>query len=311
MSDPLTSLLDSILLSAEHDATLARYFATTSLVCTLWEYMITVDQEITLIWTGNTSYLSVPQFVFRFCRYGLVCSLIYVNAVLVFLPPSMMSELLIYSGEITKQVYRCKSFASILIFCIIMSALGANTYLITQHLRSWDGRTDIFYLLLGSLILTHIPALVLGLIGMKDMYNQTTYVPLVNTCFAFEKSPTLVPTWACVVAFDTLTIVLSIINALDRPRRSNADIMVYLRDDGAPFFLLVFGLRYVGLILLIRQPVTRYYLTVFLAWPMNSMTLSRFILHNEARKKRRRILSRQTNDSTSNNIGGYELPEWH
>lgn len=40
------------------------------------------------------------------------------------------------------------------------------------------------------------------------------------------------------MAFDTLTIVLSIINALDRPRRSNADIMVYLRDDGAPFFLV-------------------------------------------------------------------------
>ncbi|KAI0341095.1 hypothetical protein BDW22DRAFT_1359282 [Trametopsis cervina] len=180
------------------------------------------------------------------------------------------------------------------------SAVGTNTYLITRHLRSWDGRKDVFYIVLSSLIITHVPAFVLALIGIKDTYHRTTYVSVLGACTTVGKSPTLVPAWACLVSFDTLTVILSIVNALDRPRRSNADIMVYLRDDGAPFFLLVFAFRYIGLIFLIKQPATRYYLTVFLAWPLTLMTLCRFIMSNEARKKRQ-VRSRR----------GYELAEWH
>ncbi|KAI0341096.1 hypothetical protein BDW22DRAFT_1359286 [Trametopsis cervina] len=70
--------LSSTLWSAKHDVVLTRYCAVISLVCTVWEYLITIDQEITLIWTGRP-FFSIARLMFRFSRYGLICSLIYAN----------------------------------------------------------------------------------------------------------------------------------------------------------------------------------------------------------------------------------------
>lgn len=64
------------------------------------------------------------------------------------------------------------------------------------------------------------------------------YVAFLDTCAIFSKSPAVIPAWACVITFDSIVIVLSLLNNLDRPRRRDADIIVYLKRDGAPFFLV-------------------------------------------------------------------------
>lgn len=68
--------------------------------------------------------------------------------------------------------------------------------------------------------------------------ENTTYVPLLRTCGILTKTEKLAAAWACVVTYDTLAIVLSIINALDRPRHRDADVISYLQGDGAPFFMV-------------------------------------------------------------------------
>ncbi|KAI0087491.1 hypothetical protein BDY19DRAFT_232987 [Irpex rosettiformis] len=273
-SSPFAAL-ESIIAAGQHDAMLARYFAMSGLVLIIWEYFLTLDQEITLIW--RVKGFSLSSFVFRLSRYGLILSFI------------------------------CQSFAAVLVFCIVASALGTNSYLVMKHLQAWDGRREIYYVIITALLLTHIPGLVLAGLSMKGMYNSTTYVSFLNTCAVFTKTPTVIPAWTCVVAFDSVMIILSFLNALDRPRRRDADVMLYLRRDGAPFFLTVFALRYTGLVLLVRLPPTRYYLTIFLAWPMTSITLCRFILNGERLKARRQDLLLSPNPELIRDANVYEL----
>ncbi|KAI0686934.1 hypothetical protein BC835DRAFT_1377849 [Cytidiella melzeri] len=286
----VASPLEPLIVSRLHDALHTRYFALSGLVVILWEHLATLDQEVEIIWKASRFTLS--RIIFCLGRYGLICSLMYTNTVLIFLPPSRMSA----QASLT-----CQTFASILVFCIVLSAIGTNTYLTLRHLQAWDGRRGVFYVVLTSLILTHVTALVLGAFGMKDVPRNTTYIPFLDTCAVFAKAPTLAPAWACIITFDSIVILLSFLNILDRPRRSNASILLFLRKDGAPFFLTVFALRYTGLILFIKLPATQYYLASFLAWPLASITLSRFILCSE-----KMLMS--SDDGAERSI--HELSDW-
>ncbi len=77
----------------------------------LWDYCLTIDQEVDLIWRAKN--ISLSRVVFRLSRYGLILSLLYANTgtldrplprrngytlnishsvVLTFLPKRMMSQ---------------------------------------------------------------------------------------------------------------------------------------------------------------------------------------------------------------------------
>ncbi|KAI0799704.1 hypothetical protein BC629DRAFT_1498109 [Irpex lacteus] len=288
MGDAFASAIESALAEGQHNAMLTRYFASmffafnypytvranshslavAGLSLMLWDYCLTIDQEVDLIWRAKN--ISLSRVVFRLSRYGLILSLLYANTVLTFLPKRMMSQEASYLTRKIDVYVSCKSFASILAFCVMMSALGTNcaytlllpityslitysAYLIMRHLRAWDGRREIYWVIICAMGLTHIPGVVLAGISMKEMYRSTVYVAFLDTCAIFSKSPAVIPAWACVITFDSIVIVLSLLNNLDRPRRRDADIIVYLKRDGAPFFLV--SLRYIGLVLLVKLPV--------------------------------------------------------
>jgi hypothetical protein len=61
----------------------------------------------------------------------------------------------------------------------------------------------------------------------------------IQGCTLSKKPTGTVAAWSCIVAYDTIAIVLAIINTLDRPRRRDMDIMRFLKGDGAPFFLVI------------------------------------------------------------------------
>jgi hypothetical protein len=104
-----------------------------------------------------------------------------------------------------------------------------------------------------------LPAVVLSIVDIYRLNREGKQYPSYNSTLALllsgdiihfsireiqgctlSKKPTgIVAAWSCVVAYDTIAIVLAIINALDRPRRRDIDIMRFLKGDGAPFFLVI------------------------------------------------------------------------
>ena len=73
--------------------------------------------------------------------------------------------------------------------------------------------------------------------------DHATYVEFLNSCTVLLDTPVAVAAWACVVAFDTIAIILALLNALDRPRHRDIEVMRHLQHDGAPFFIVRVILR--------------------------------------------------------------------
>ncbi|KAI0337291.1 hypothetical protein BDW22DRAFT_1488411 [Trametopsis cervina] len=285
----------SALITGTQDGQLARYFAISGLALTLWDYLLTLEDEAEVVW--QRPHLAPKRLVYRLTRFGLTVGLVYFNTVLLFLPKSSMNPVV------------CKSFAAIIICFIVVSAVGTNTYLVIRHLQSWEGRKVVVRTMQVSLVLTHIPALVLGILAMKQIYGYATYIPSIKTCASIAKPAWLNSAWACVVAFDTFTVILALLNVLDRPRHRDSDIPSYLNADGAPYFLLIFVLRWITLTLLIKIPLAHYFTAIFILWPLTVITLSRFILATELSRRQ----ARQP-PSTTSSIGTYgstiELNRW-
>lgn len=134
MGDAFASAIESALAEGQHNAMLTRYFASmffaypytvransqplvvAGLSLMLWDYCLTIDQEVDLIWRAKN--ISLSRVVFRLSRYGLILSLLYANTgtldrpsprrngytlniahsvVLTFLPKRMMSQEASYS----------------------------------------------------------------------------------------------------------------------------------------------------------------------------------------------------------------------
>ncbi|KAI0799686.1 hypothetical protein BC629DRAFT_189966 [Irpex lacteus] len=171
-----------------------------------------------------------------------------------------ISTLSSFSYHTISWALRCKSLTSLVVLYTIVTTFGTNTYLTLRHVQAWDGRRAILYMFIGALVATHLPAIALGIMSMKEMFENTTYVPALRTCGILVKTNKLGAAWACVVAYDTIAIALSVINVLDRPRRRDADVITYMKGDGAPFFIIVFVLRYVALGLILRLPAGELFL---------------------------------------------------
>lgn len=54
---------------------------------------------------------------------------------------------------------------------IVFNPESCVAYLVIRHLQSWEGRKVVVRTMQVSLVLTHIPALVLGILAMKQIYG--------------------------------------------------------------------------------------------------------------------------------------------
>ncbi|KAI0087475.1 hypothetical protein BDY19DRAFT_907336 [Irpex rosettiformis] len=261
--------------TAQHDVMLIKYCSVAALALIVWDHLILLGEEKTIILRSGARF-SVPAWVFCVNRYWSIIGMIHINVVLVFLSASEMSN------------GRCQSLSAMIVLYLIIATFGTNTYLTIRQFQVWEGGRSILYMLITSFVLTHIPGLVLAVLSMKNLYANSTYVPALNTCAVLTKSK-LYGAWTCVVVYNTIALVLSLLNGLHRPRHRNVDIISYLKSDGALFFGIVFVLRYAVLILMIKLPTDQFFLPTLFVWPVTSATLSRFIITSEARKIRRDV----------------------
>ncbi|KAI0341098.1 hypothetical protein BDW22DRAFT_1359289 [Trametopsis cervina] len=248
------------LISAAHDVILTRYITISGLVVTLWDYTLILDREVRVMWKRPS--FSLTMMVFCLSRYGLILGMLYVNTILVFLPSTSETAL-----------------SNVVI------------YLVVHHLEAWEGRRIILRAIIAGLILTHIPALILSVIGMKDAVADSIYFSPLATCALAKKPMKLTAAWICVVVFDTFTVVLGVLNTFHRPRRRNADIPSYLSSDGALYFML-----------------NEFWTAMFMLWPLTFVTLSRFILSSEASKKGQQVSTHSLSIRTDATV--VELASW-
>ncbi|TFY52369.1 hypothetical protein EVG20_g10578 [Dentipellis fragilis] len=89
--------------------------------------------------------------------------------------------------------------------------------------------------------------------GRPHAGRQTGHISYEDTffhmCVIEIRPPTWAWFWVSQIAFDVFVVLLSLINAADRPRGLNVKLLTDLRRDGWLFYLALFSLRLMNLVL--------------------------------------------------------------
>ncbi|TCD64733.1 hypothetical protein EIP91_003689 [Steccherinum ochraceum] len=126
-----------------------------------------------------------------------------------------------------------------------------------------------------------IPGLCLGAISKSDngIPASVTWSPIAKMCVVADHTPLYIAVWVSPMLFESLVILFTVINALDRPRSKHTRITTALHADGVAYFLTLFLLRTLNLALAATGDPSLTLLTVFFVWAMTTTVLNRSLLN--------------------------------
>lgn len=248
-----------------------KYLAAAGLVCMLWDYLLTLSDEIKFFWKAKK--WDFTRVIFFLVRYPNQAGLLYSAYIFSGLRPALTD-------------HQCKGFL-VTEGCLGIFAIGlANVYMVLRHYTLWDRRKAAKYALWGAFTVTYLAVVVLFFLTLVSIWSHAYFNTYVQTCLIRKKPKFLIGAWAAMTAFDIFTILLAITNALDQPYREPVDVLKRFRRDGAMFFMSLFCLRLIHLICSVVLPTEELLLDLFLVWSMVSIVHCRLMLRVESIKGR-------------------------
>ncbi|KAJ7481013.1 hypothetical protein B0H11DRAFT_2193563 [Mycena galericulata] len=225
-----------------------QYVAVAGVAALIYDHAMTLEDEIRLIWFNSASGIRN--------RLGFIVNR-YVTEALAFTERRKIQRRTSYSQRLT---------------IVVEHSFGFLAY--RRHL--WERRRVIKWLLIGASAV----ALSVSLAFMVVVADEGQ-VESGRVCTVLEKPWALPYALGALSGLDFFVIAMTVLNALDRPRTCQADVMKDLQRDGALMFLFLFFLRILNLILSIVGNATYCFVTVTLVWSMCSIVTSRIQLRVE------------------------------
>ncbi|KAJ7837727.1 hypothetical protein B0H13DRAFT_2105247 [Mycena leptocephala] len=245
-------------MSAEASVFATRYVSAVGLTVLLFDHTLTFGEEINLIWLNPAAGLGY-RTIFIFNRYVTEAISIY-------------AAYMISGGSVglTDQVVStsCRIFLWVL-------ALTTTVFTTLSNLRDK-------WLLMCTFGAALALSMVFSVFSAQEVQPFVAYIPFIHMCVITEKPwalPVVLGVW---VVFDFFLIILALYNAFERPRRTQADVMVTLQHDGAKIVSLV--LRLGNLIVAIVAEADYCFVTLReleLLWAMCSVVTSRLQIRVE------------------------------
>jgi hypothetical protein len=249
------SVLDTVLAG--------QYLTGAGLVLLLWDHLITLDEEVAVIWNSKRKGGLVYKLAFVFNRYGSEGILLFVVYITCGLQSNITTEL-------------CQGFI------IFVGMIGTFAVTISQFIfllrvyALWDQRKGIAYSLIIGFVIALSVSQACAVMTVLEIKKTIAYVsaPL-KTCGVTVKPLWVIGLWAALCVYDLFIVVLTVFNAMDRPHRNYSELSEALHRDGARYFLGLFALRLVNLIMSIVGGPQHALLLMYLFWAIFSMMMSR------------------------------------
>ncbi|KAJ6582786.1 hypothetical protein B0H10DRAFT_2235144 [Mycena sp. CBHHK59/15] len=112
----------------------------------------------------------------------------------------------------------------------------------------WDQRKNIARVLMGMFAVCIVATTAIGIVCVQELKPQFRFSEIFATCILLSKPKILIMVFGVQSFFDVLIICISVYNALERPHRSNAEVITSLQNDGLKFLVALFALRTLYLI---------------------------------------------------------------
>ncbi|KAJ7751540.1 hypothetical protein DFH07DRAFT_826348 [Mycena maculata] len=253
----------------DHEASImaTRYFSAVAVALVFCDHCLTSGDEIQFIWM-NTKAGSGNRAGFLINRYVTEAMVAYVTY--------MLSGM---AGGQTDRV--CQIF--IWLFAIASTVFVAvSHFLIISRLYTlWDRRKIIKWILLGSFGVTISIAMAFCILAAHQVQPFLVYNPLLHMCTFTQKPWALPYMLGALTLFDGFIILMTIVNALDRPHHTQADVVTALVRDGALMFVGLFVLRFINLMMAIFGNPSNCFVTLSTVWAVCCIVNSRIQLRVE------------------------------
>ncbi|KAJ7457992.1 hypothetical protein B0H11DRAFT_2319638 [Mycena galericulata] len=226
----------------------ARYISAICVAAILYDHALTLRGEICHIWLNSAAGIGnrIGFLVNRYMSESIIIYVAYMD-----------------SGEsrgITDQ-------HNLELQCIrldIHHRLHSirSVIIVVRIYTLWDRRQQIKWILGIAFGVAISISFSFSVLSAQQIQSFVEYNTGIHMCVFLKKPWALKFALAALTGFDLFIIIMTVINALDRPYQKQAEVMTSLQHDGARMFVCLFLLRLTSLIMSIVGDSKYFYVTL-------------------------------------------------
>ncbi|QRV75586.1 hypothetical protein RhiJN_03601 [Ceratobasidium sp. AG-Ba] len=260
-----------------HDMLVTRYVTIASIMLLLWDHVITLGDEITLIWPAK---FGIVKAIFLFNRYGVSLWIAVADVRAIYIPKRYNVSL--PSNEFPKSCLAWNLTASCrgwLIANVYMELVAVQTtafIVATRVFDIWQSQRLAFFVL-GPFWVIHCALDVFICTKNLILRNRTfTYNPLTRSCVGSVENTWTV--WLNGIVYHALILCLLLWLWLSTPRTSQTPFMNVVIRDGFLYFITIFSAMLFNLLIWRYARSSLAGLPYTSVWAVTTISLSRMLL---------------------------------
>lgn len=244
-------------------ANATRYLTVIGLAILIYDHILTLRSEWSLIWRAPPSFAKYAFLLNRYLVPGCMTAAIY------------QMSLFTYADLTTSG---CQVLLLTLSLLSICSIAMANGLVLMRVMLLWGENRTAKRLLGASFMLSTLCTFTAFILAMWRMLLDIQFSPYVQMCVPTRTSRWLIATWASPILFDLFTLLTTVYNTLSRPRDAHVPLRKALARDGISFFIGLVALRILNLSLAATLDPSLTMLAVFFVWSCITTLLNRSLL---------------------------------
>jgi len=243
--------------SSAYGLQVVSYCHAASLMLLVYDYFLTLDLEVDLIWRSKFSFVNVLYFLSRYTMFVDAPLLVYIVTAI----PHIPTKTCILASEIWH------GFA-------FFGLVSVHAILAVRTTALWEHNRKIVWSLWGLLSLT-----VVGCLVIAYMHLKSTAIQSLSTNCGFNGSPTAFFIIVLILIFETVIVILTTLRWYNTIRHSTSPLIVTIYRDGILFFVCLFLVSLVNIIIQSSGPSDLQGLMIGLQSVMHSILSCRIVLH--------------------------------
>ncbi|KAA1478115.1 hypothetical protein DENSPDRAFT_658165 [Dentipellis sp. KUC8613] len=264
MADPVSASQTIDVVQGLLYANATRYISAIGLVLLLHDHVLTLPQEVSLIWKAPSSF---AKYAFLVNRYLVPASLILVATEMSDFNSTARSDLTMIAATAVLSVY----------------SIGiANLLVLFRVLLLWNKHRIILRVLFVAFAVSFALTFASLIFFVTRLDPGVAWSPMARMCILSGTSKEYALVWLTPLTYEFLVLGLTIYNALSQPRSSDVELSHILRRDGILFFLILTSLRFINIGFALTQDPRKTFLVIYLVWALVTLVLNRFLLNVRA-----------------------------
>ncbi|TFY71619.1 hypothetical protein EVG20_g1396 [Dentipellis fragilis] len=289
MADPVSASQTIDAVKGLHYANATRYISAVGLVLLLHDHVLTLPQEVSLIWKAPSSFAKYAFLVNRYLvpaslilvatgKLGAICVTLLLRLTAARVRSHGTSEMSDFNSTARSDLTMVAATAVLSVYSIGM----ANLLVLFRVLLLWNKHRVILRILFTAFAVSFALTFISLIYFVVRLDPGVEWSPVARMCILSGTSREYALVWLTPLTYEFLVLGLTIYNALSQPRSSNVELSHILRRDGILFFLILMSLRFINIGFALTQDSRKTFLVIYLVWALVTLVLNRFLLNVRA-----------------------------